>query len=297
MSEKKNILSVLALILAVIALAVAAIGLLPRESTPEQPVENPALEQEIAALEAKVADLTAQVELLSRGTGIAKWNLITTPWENSAGADVTLTAEPAVFEEGMSAVFSVRLEGEEVAHIACEAGDEVFTATASLPGADGYSYYCILIKADGSREQFALSTPENPVEDIPVYLAESLTSYCNMTVDGWLDADGKVTLISGYIQVQLPRISASGAVEVESARLSLNHNGESYAELDIALKPGEGFGAYELQLDDMEFDLPKLEEDDYLDLWVIVKLSNGMELTAPGASWFNGADGLFLVVG
>ena len=52
------------------------------------------------------------------------------------------------------------------------------------------------------------------------------------------------------LKVQLPRITASGAVEVESARLSLNHNGESYAELDIALKPGEGFGAYELQLDD-----------------------------------------------
>ena len=50
MSEKKNILSVLALILAVIALAVSAIGLLPRESTPEQPVENPALEQDYFAV-------------------------------------------------------------------------------------------------------------------------------------------------------------------------------------------------------------------------------------------------------
>jgi len=297
MSEKKNILSVLALMLALAALAVAVIGLLPGEPAPDQSFEDPAREQKIEELEARVEELTARLDLLSRGTGIAKWSLTTTAWEDGTGADIALTAEPAVFEEGMSAVFSVRLEGAEVAHISCEAEDEVFTATARLPGVDGYSYYCILIRADGSREQFALSTPENPVEDIPVYLAESLTSYCNMTVDGWLDTDGKVTMTSGYIQVQLPRISASGTPEVESARLSLNHNGESYADLDITLEPGEGAGAYELQLDNVGFTLPELAEDDYLDLWVIVKLSDGTELSAPGASWFNGADGLFLVVG
>ena len=297
MSEKKNILSVLALILAVIALAVSVIGLLPGGSAPEQPAEDPAQTQKIAELEAKVEELTARLELLSRGTGIADWSLTTTAWKDGTGADVVLTAEPAVFEEGMSAVFSIRLAGTEIAHIPCQVEDQVFTATAELAGANGYSYYCILIRADGSREQFALSTPENPVEDIPVYLGESLTSYCNMTVDGWLDTDGKVTVTSGYIQVQLPRISAAGVPEVESARLSLNHNGESYADTRIELKSGEGVGAYELQLVQVEFTLPELAENDYLDLWVIVELSDGTELSAPGASWFNGSDGLFLVVG
>lgn len=297
MSEKKNILSVLALILAVLALALSVVGLLPGEQEPDLSYGNPEMEQQIADLQAQVDQLTAQLEGLARNAGIAEWTLTAAAWEDGTGADVTLSARPAVYEEGMEAVFSVRLEGEEVAHIDCGAENEVFTATAQLPGADGYSYYCILIRADGSREQFALSTPENPVEDIPVYLGDSLTSYCNMIVDGWLDTQEKVTLTSGYVQVQLPRLSASGDLTVTGARLSLNHNGQEYTGMDITLEAGEGAGGYELELADISFTLPELGEDDYLDLWVIVTLSDGSTLSAPGASWYNGADGLYLVVG
>ena len=181
--------------------------------------------------------------------------------------------------------------------LSCEKTENGFTATASLEAADGYSYYCIFLGTDGSRRQFALSTPENPVADLPVYLESSLASYCNMMVDSWLDDGASVTLTSAYIQVQLPRLSAEGALTAEKAQLVLYCNSQEVSRTDIALQPGEAAGSYELEVTDQTVSLPELAEDDYLDLWLEITLSDGRTLSTAGASWYNGPDGLFLVVG
>lgn len=303
MSDKKNtILSALALVCALAALALSLLNTF--RSGPDLSRENPAQEEQVTQLQIRVDSLQSQVDSLgarldavAMGDGLANWSLDAAPWADSNGADVTLTALPAAQEEGLSAVFSVRLAGREVANVPCQQTDSGFTATASLEAADGYSYYCILLGADGSRRQFALSTPENPVEDLPVYLESSLASYCNMMVDSWLDDGSTVTLTSAYIQVQLPRLSAAGELKAEKAQLVLYCNSQEVSRTDITLQPGEGEGSYELELSDQSVALPEMAEDDYLDLWLEITLSDGRTLSTAGASWYNSPDGLFLVVG
>lgn len=299
MNEKKHdLLSVIALVCAVLALGVALLNTFRSAGADGAGAgDTAALERRIDELEGQVESLSAQLSAALVGEGLADWSLSAMPWEDGTGADVTLTAVPAAREEGQSLSFSVRLEGREVANVPCQETEDGFTAAASLSAADGYSYYCIVVGADGSREQYALSTPENPVEDMPVYLESSLASYCNMLVDSWLDSEAGVTLTAAYIQVQLPRLSADGELTAQKAQLVLYHNSEEYSRTDITLEPGEGAGGYELEISDLSISLPELGEDDYLDLWLEVTLSNGQTLSTAGASWYNGTDGLFLVVG
>lgn len=303
MSDKKNtIISVLALACALAALALSLLNTF--RPGPDQSWENPALEEKVTRLQGQVDGLQSQVNSLetrldavAMGDGLANWSLDAAPWEDATGADVTLTALPATTEEGLSVQFSVRLQGREVANVPCQKTDSGFTATASLEAADGYSYYCIFLGTDGSRRQFALSTPENPVEDLPVYLESSLASYCNMMVDSWLDDGTAVTLTSAYIQVQLPRLSTEGKLTAEKAQLVLYCNSKEVSRTDIMLQPGEGEGSFELELSDQTIPLPEMGEDDYLDLWLEITLSDGRTLSTAGASWYNSPDGLFLVVG
>ena len=303
MSDKKNtVLSVLALVCAAAALAVSLLNTF--RPGPDQSLENPALEEQNAQLQSRVEELQSQVDALSgrldsvaMGDGLANWSLDAEPWTDGMGADVTLTALPAARKEGQTAVFSVRLEGREVANVPCQLTDSGYIATAALEAADGYSYYCIILGADGSRRQHALSTPENPVEDLPVYLETSLTSYCNMMVDSWLDDGSVITLTSAYIQAQLPRLSAEGELAAEKAQLVLYCNSEEVSRTDIVLQPGEAAGSYELELTAQTIALPDMVEDDYLDLWLEITLSDGRTMSTTGASWFNSPDGLFLVVG
>ena len=303
MSDKKNtILSVLALVCALAALALSLLNTF--SPGPDQAWENPALEEQVTQLQSQVDSLGSQVNSLearldavAMGDGLANWSLDATPWADSTGADVTLTALPATSEEGLTLQFSVRLQGREVANVPCQKTETGFTATASLEAADGYSYYCVFLGTDGSRRQFALSTPENPVEDLPVYLESSLASYCNMMVDSWLDDGSAVTLTSAYIQVQLPRLSTAGMLTAEKAQLVLYCNSREVSRTDITLQPGEAAGSYQLELSDQTIPLPEMAEDDYLDLWLEITLSDGRMLSTAGASWYNGPDGLFLVVG
>lgn len=303
MSEKKNtILAVLALVCALAALALSLMNAF--RPGPDQAWENPALEEQVTQLQGRVEELQNKVNALesrldavAMGDGLANWSLEAAPWADGTGADVTLTALPATPEEGLTLQFSVRIQGREVANVPCEKAETGFTATASLEAADGYSYYCIFLGADGSRRQFALSTPENPVSDLPVYLESSLASYCNMMVDSWLDDGSAVTLTSAYIQVQLPRLSTEGTLTAEKARLVLYCNSKEVSRTDITLQAGEAAGSYELELSDQAIPLPELAEDDYLDLWLEITLSDGRTLSTAGASWYNGPDGLFLVVG
>lgn len=304
MSDKKNsIISILALVCAVLALAVSLLNTF-RSAGAERSREDPAREEQLSklqsqvdAMEDRMDSFSDRLDAVATGDGLADWSLSAMPWSDAAGADVTLTAVPAGAAEGLSVVFSVRLAGREVANVPCQQTEGGYAATASLEAADGYSYYCILLGEDGSRRQFALSTPENPVVDLPVYLESSLASYCNMMVDSWLEDGECVTLTSAYIQVQLPRLSADGTLTAEKAQLVMYRGGEELSRADITLQPGEGPGSYELELSDVSIALPELEADDYLDLWLEVTLSNGQTLTTAGASWYNGADGLFLVVG
>lgn len=300
MSEKKNILPVIALIAAVLALAVAVFSLVTRPEAVDPSERIEALEQENQALKAQIGTLSSRLDSMSVGSGLSDWNLVATAWEDGMGADVTMSAAPGTYEEGMEAAFSIRLKGHEVRSVTCDwDGTAFFTATAKLEAADGYSYYCVLTTADGERQQFALSTPENPVFDIPVYLETSLNAYCNMMLDSWVAEGGKLTISLAYLQAQLPRLSESGDMPtITKSRLLLVYNGEDFSDLAVTLEPGEGPGAYELTLSGGDLGWPtELAEGDNLDLYLEVELSDGGKLTTMGGSWYYGDGGLDLVVG
>ena len=298
MNEKKNLLPVVALVGAILALVISVVGLFLPAAGGDTAAQLEALRAQNAQLQAQINHLTGRLDSLPIEEGLADWSLSCAAWDTGTGADITLTAAPGSYEDGMRASFIVRLNGQEVRNADCVWDGTAFTATVSLDAADGYGYYCLLVGADGSRQQFALSTPENPVEDIPVYLAASLRSYCNMTMDSWYDADGKLTVSLAYVQAQLPRLAADGdAPTIVSARLLLTCNGSDYSELPLTLEAGDGPGAYQLTLTGSQLDMPELSEDDYLDLFLEVTLSDGQTLSCLGGSWYWGSDGLFLVVG
>lgn len=301
MFKKTSILSILALILAVAALVVSLTVYRKPAETVDYSAEIQALQERNALLQSQLDNLTAQLH--AGGTtvapsGLAGWDLTLAPWENGGGASVTLTAIPAEYEDGMTAALYVRKGSQEIVTVDCTWNGDAFTAATELTAQDGYGYYCILTGADGNRQQFALTSPENPVEDIPVYLATALNAYCNMTMDSWLDLDGTLTIAMAYVQAQLPRLSFDGVEpSIEKAELQLYYNGAVYSSAVIALEDGEVPGAYELAVSGVELAMPALEEDECLDLYFTVTLSDGQVLTALGASWYQSGDGLFAVMG
>lgn len=294
---KKNIISILALVLALVSLGMSVLGM-NREET-DYSGQIAALEQENQQLRAQLQQLTARLdeqEATSAAGGLASWTMDITPWEDSTGADILLTAVPESYHEALTARLVVQKEGVEILSAPCEWDGTSFTVTAPLSAADGYGYYLVM-ELGNDQQTYPLTNPNNPVLDIPVYLASSLTTYCNLIVDGWAETDEGITLNAAYIHVQLPRLSAEVSATVESARLVLTHNGAEVHDIPLTLQPGETADSHELALTGITLPLPETAADDLLELQLEVKLSGGSLLTASGITWFRNGDALDAVVG
>lgn len=276
-------------------LTVAAAGCKADTSEYEKRISE--LEAENTALRAQIDALTAQLGE-SGGLYLSDWDLSASIWEGSGGADVTLTATPAVFREGLTAEFLVYLGSEIASSAPCSWDGTCFTAKAKLPVADGYSYFCILNDNSGESSQILLSSPESPVEDRLVYLQTSLTAYCSLFLGDWSAQDGKLTIGYGYAQAQLPRLAESGTnVGFRGARLVLKLNGMEIDSQNLSLTEGEGEGSYEEALYDLSFPIPQLGDDDQLDLMLEVTLTTDGVISTNGGSWFLSDGTLNLVVG
>lgn len=262
--------------------------------------EKNRLEEENAALQAQLDALNAQMESIevSNSEALKDWHMSASVWEGASGATVSLSAVPGNYHEGQSALFSVRLNGFEVASVTCAWNGTSYTADAELESSDGYSYYVTLIGADGTKEQIALNTPENTVDDTLVNLQSSMAAYGNIIVDNWGGDQNTLTLDSGFIQVQLPRIAADGtSADLKEANLVFQLNGEELQRRKVDLPAGEGEGSYELAFQNISFDMPEMESDYQLDLWLVVTLTDGQTLTSSGGSWYHSDQGLMMVVG
>lgn len=262
--------------------------------------EKSRLEAENASLQAQLEDLNAQMESIETVSteGLKDWHMSASVWEGASGATVSLSAVPSSYHEGQSAVFSVRLNNYEVASVTCEWNGTGYTAEADLESSNGYSYYLTLIAADGSKEQIALNTPENTVDDTLVNLQSSMAAYGNIIVDRWEGDKDTLTLNAGFIQVQLPRISANGGdVDLDKASLVFQLNGSEIQRRSLELPTGEGEGSYELAFENISFDMPEMESDYQLDLWLEISLTDGQVITSSAGSWYHSDDGLMMVVG
>ena len=286
-------IAALVLSLAAGALSLAALGSRPEDQS--HLIDD--LYQQNQQLRSQLENMTARLERLETVVSLQSWELETAAWADSTGADVTLTATPSDYQEGVSAIFQVKLEGREVASIPCQWNGTDFTATASLDAVDGYSYYCILESPGGTRH-LGLASPENPAPEIPVYLQSSLSAYCNLTVNDWEEMEGNQLVLTGACaQAQLPLIAPGGSVRIVTASLVLRLNGADSTLVPIQLNPSEVAGSFDLTITNGRLPMPTLQEGDILELYLVVQLSDGRNLQAFGISWQRSGDELISAVG
>jgi len=229
---------------------------------------------------------------------LSDWNMSATTWSSPNGATIHISATPETYTEGLIAAFEVRLNGEDVAVIPCEWDGTVFTASADLNAADGYSYYVVLTAADGTAEEIAVNTASQPTVEAFVNMETALASYCSITVEESTFEGSKLTLVSGKAQVQAPTITDDGSViTCQTAELILSFNGEEIARKTLDVPATGETGACEISVSNITFDVPEMEDDQQLDLYLNVTLSNDQTLSAFGGNWFYNDQGLLPVVG
>lgn len=260
--------------------------------------ENAALKQELsalmdenAALKEEIAALERQLAQWNQEAGLTDFGAEYTPWSDSTGATVTVTAVPAAYAEGQSADLVVWLSGEEVEKMPFQWNAGAYTATVELPAADGYTFLCILNHADGSVTEVVLDSPEM---DALVYLESNLTAFLTIVVNDWTADTDTLNLHAGYAQVQLPRLVD---VSIADASLVLTLNGEEMERQALVFSPGADEGSFENLLEGVSFPLPEMTEDSQLDLVLEVTLSDGRQLNVSGGSWYYTGGELLMAVG
>ena len=256
------------------------------------------LEAENAALKAQVADLTAKLESGATSASLSDWSFAAYAWSSNNGASVTFTGTPVSYAEGQTARFSAWLEGELVAEEDCTWDGTNFVGTLDLNAADGYCYYCTITDEAGNAMEVELNTPKKPTNETLIDMETSLNSYCGMMVEDSQLEGTTLTIVSGYAQVQLPKIGQTvDPVTCTGGRLVLEHSGQEVARRDLTLVPGETSDRYAAEIAGIQFTIPSMKDDEQLDIRMEVTLSDGQVLTTAGGSWFYNGGKLFLVVG
>ena len=297
---KKNIFSRLLLILMIAALMLLACGCGADTdaSADDSAARIAALEQENAQLKAQIESLTTELGLVNQDAALQDWSLNADAWSDSNGATVTFTAAPVTYVEGMRAALSVRMGDLEAESTNCVWDGSAFTGSVELSAADGYSYYCILTSANGSQEEIELNSPANVTNEMLVNLGSNLSTYANLVVEDWAATASALNIKSGYVQAQLPRLVYNNASsEISGAALVLKVNSEEVGRQDITLEAGEGEGSFESAIGGLSFNMPAMESDDQLDLWLEITLSTGHTVSVSGGSWYSSSGELQLVVG
>lgn len=272
------------ILIAAMALSVAGCGEQQAQADAIDPAYVAQLEQECVELRNQLATLKAQIGDLEQTVVLKSHALKAVPNEDSSGASIEITAVPMRYQEGQKALFQVALNGKDVTAVEGNWDGTAYTASVGLQAADGYSYECILTQPDGSKSNVVLSSPEAPLYESCVYLQASLSAYCNMIVDS-SDVDGDTLVLNaGYVQVQLPRIG-SRSLEYKSSALVMKIGNQELQRLPLEIPEGEAEGSREMALQDVRFDIPADLEDQQMDLWLEVTLSDDQVLTYNGCSW------------
>ncbi len=218
--------------------------------------------------------------------GLADWSLSTSTWSSPNGATVHLTATPNARTDDQYAVFSVRLEGDDIENIPCEWDGTHYTASAELNAADGYCYYVVLTTASGDQAEIAINTPNAPTNEALINMETALNTYCTLLVESSDADDEKLTITGGTAQIQLPRITNDGeAITCTEAVLVLNFNGAETDRKVLTLPEPDANGLYVLNISDTRFDIPAMEDDQQLTLRLDVTLSNGQILNDANGTW------------
>lgn len=230
---------------------------------------------------------------------LVEWTMNATAWSSPNGATVNLTATPNGFAKGQSAVFCIRLEGEDVEIVPCEWDGSVYTASADLNAADGYCYYVQLTAADGTVTEVSINTPTAVFDNSLINMASALTAYCELSInESKLEGD-KLVVDDGTMKIQFPWLTLDqGPVVCESAVLVLTHNGEDVANQELTVPEADESGVCAVNLSGITYTIPgNMEDDHQLGMRLDVVLSNGHTLSAQGGVWYYLDGQLMLAVG
>ena len=251
------------------------------------------------AEETSAAQTAASSEAAVRELGLSDWSLSASTWSSPNGATIHLTATPTSHVQGDSAVFIVRLEGEEVTSVPCDWENDAYMASADLNAADGYCYYVSLSGEDGASAEIAVNTPADPTEENYVNMATALETYCSLTVGESTLTGDTLTIADGTAVVQAPRITDDGEnIACAQAMLVLILDEEEIGSMALTMAPGEANRSYEASLANVSFTIPgELTEDQCLVLRLDAELTNGQALTVQGAAWYYQDGGMATAVG
>jgi len=274
---KKNILSIALVIVMVAGLMLSVTGCGNSELNQ--------LKEENAALKAQVEELTARLAAYENRPSLESFTLTGSAWSSYNGATVTVVAVPETYDESFSAALSVQLNGIEEEFVPCEWNGEAYTATVDLNAANGYGYYFIITTADGTPTRMELNSPSNITDDTLVYMETALSAYANMVMESWEEKDDKIVVNSAFVQVQMPRLTTGGEAGYAGSQLVLKCNGEETQRIAIDVPEGEAVGSYETAISGTTFDLPEIEADAILELWLEVTLSNGQIIDNCACTW------------
>ena len=194
---KKNIFSIMLIMLMVTSLMIFATGCGSGTASAESEARIAELEQENAALKAQLEALNAEMGRMNQKAALQDWSLDAAAWADGNGATVTFTATPIDYVDGQRAALSVRMGDLEAESTNCVWDGTVFTGSVELGAADGYSYYCVLTNLDGSQAEVELNSPDNITDEMLVNLGSSLSTYANLVVEDWEATASSLNLRSG----------------------------------------------------------------------------------------------------
>lgn len=253
----------------------------------------------ISALIDQNQQLQAQIDALTgngsavpeNGSDATDHNAVLTArtWPDGQGADVTLTLEGSADTQ---ALLRIMMGSAVINEAPCQWNGSVLTATIPVDAGNGYTYSMVV-----GSESITLASPENPVYPELVYLADALTSYCNLVVGEYSIENDVLTLETCYAQIHTPQLDSTDVLTCADARLVLRHRNGKLSEYPFSPVPDEEPGTYTCDIAGATFRLPKLEVGEQVDLWLEVTLSDGQVLTTCAATWYAMNDGFSMAAG
>lgn len=228
---------------------------------------------------------------------LVDWSMNATTWSSPNGATVNITATPTFHKDSHCAEFMVILNQQEVFRDACTWNGSSYICSADLNAANGYGYYIVLTDTDGTEILVAVNTAESPLDETLINMESALDSYATLTVTDSAYKGGKLTIRSADAQVQLTSITQTAPVSISEAFLILTYEGAEADRVSLPLPAGASGSFREMSIQDISLDVPKMEDDQRLDLSLEVVSSDGQIITAPGGTWHYSAGDLLSSVG
>lgn len=295
-----------AYVLAAIAAGIAAVSLALcisqgnqlRTARGNMDYQTSVLNQQISTLRERITALEIP-ESTKDTDSLHRYSFHLTPDKEAPLVRVEISALPKEWKGGESAVLSVRREGREIASAECVWDGNAYIGHHDLRLENGYEYWLILTDLEENRKQI-------PLEDQQAEnLKDTFSLTCEVRRDQvYLSRVGGDLGINGLMfRLQRPvSMEDGGDYQWDSICVKVLRNGETvYTESILEGREDEEELSRSVVIEHsgaMVFHHPPtiLQDGDGVEVWLIARVSNGMECKEMVGSWRyeeNGTGGVF----